>query len=62
MESGGDELIAMTETDEDDDYEFAVPPFCDYGYWVLLVESSLPKGATLTTGNLIGQIPNPKPF
>jgi hypothetical protein len=53
-----DQLIAETTTDQNGEYEFAdVPPFCDQGYFVLVVESTLPAGVTLTTGsNPIGPI------
>jgi len=53
-----DELIDETTTDQDGKYEFPdLPPFCDQGYWVLVVESTLPAGVTLTTGfNPIGPI------
>jgi hypothetical protein len=47
-----DELIDETTTDQDGEYEFPdLAPFCDQGYWVLVVESTLPPGVTLTTGS-----------
>jgi hypothetical protein len=53
-----DELIDETTTDQDGEYEFPdLAPFCDQGYWVLVVESTLPAGLNLTTGsNPIGPI------
>jgi hypothetical protein len=53
-----DELIDETTTNQDGEYEFPdLAPFCDQGYWVLVVESTLPPGVTLTTGsNPIGPI------
>jgi hypothetical protein len=47
-----DQLIDETTTDQDGKYEFPdLAPFCDQGYWVLVVESTLPPGLNLTAGS-----------
>ena len=55
---GTDDLIGTRTTGGNGVYLFAdLDPWCDEGYWVLVLENTLPPGVTLTTGsNPIGFI------
>lgn len=55
---GTDDLIGTRTTGGDGVYLFPdLDPWCDEGYWVLVLENTLPPGVTLTTGsNPIGPI------
>jgi hypothetical protein len=55
---GTDEFIGTRTTAGGGVYLFAdLDPWCDEGYWVLVLENTLPPGVTLTTGsNPIGPI------
>ena len=55
---GTDDFIGTRTTGGYGIYSFIdLPPFCDMGYWVLILENTLPPSLTLTTGsNPIGPI------
>ncbi|MFC1910957.1 Ig-like domain repeat protein [Chloroflexota bacterium] len=55
---GTDTYIGMMATGPGGSYLFSdLPPFCDQGYWVLILENTLPPGVVLTTGsNPLGPI------